>query len=295
MDEGYIVIATGGEYHSHLAANLALSIRRYDQKRGLAIVIDDAKQFNPYYKILFNSIIEKGDISSRIGTSLKLDLDHFSPFDRTLYVDSDSLLFRNPDPLWASLNGMSVAPSGYVSSDPEKKMFECHMNGKHSFKTVRELSVFSRTEKIMATDGYILYFENSPMADRFFSLARELYAGDQLSEISYPYKHEGEWTDEPLFSVAASRLGIFSPMPAYKPFRMPSVGINNAISWSFDLDHSEFAVAKVISWTGNVVEKVQVISGFFCHFPSPLRYKDYMILANRLRQEGGIPSLALES
>jgi hypothetical protein len=76
---------------------LALSYRRQNQLRPFAIVTDDSntKDLENYFDVVIPLNSTYG-----VGVVQKLNLDRYSPFDETLFVDSDYLFYKSPERIW---------------------------------------------------------------------------------------------------------------------------------------------------------------------------------------------------
>lgn len=101
MNKGILLIAIGDNYHQ-LAYNLLKSIRKHSPLLKVALITDDSK---PYYLKEFDQIIEPklGDMLE--GTilnpfKLKTLINQYTPFDKTLYLDVDSLCLKPIDKLF---------------------------------------------------------------------------------------------------------------------------------------------------------------------------------------------------
>jgi hypothetical protein len=80
-----------------MARALALSYRRQNPLRPFAIVTDDsnAKDLANYFDVVIPLNSAYG-----VGVVQKLNLDRYSPFDETLFVDSDCLFYKSPERIW---------------------------------------------------------------------------------------------------------------------------------------------------------------------------------------------------
>ena len=112
-DQGYITVATKLEEFLNFAINLRLSILYNDPDRPFCLVTDEtllSKITEFGLSHLFDEIlIYKGDY---ISWEIKLELYKLSPFEETFYIDSDSLMIKNPNPAWSLLNGKNFSVQG---------------------------------------------------------------------------------------------------------------------------------------------------------------------------------------
>ncbi|MBL8628775.1 MAG: hypothetical protein JNM81_04045, partial [Rhodospirillaceae bacterium] len=116
MIEGYIAIALDDARYLDLAANMALSVRRLDT-RPVSVVVNNAVPVPPAYTKIFDQIIVAPDDPSIRGAMNKARLLELTPYDRTMYVDADCLLF-NPriEFFWKKFAGQPFAVEGHRQS-----------------------------------------------------------------------------------------------------------------------------------------------------------------------------------
>jgi hypothetical protein len=97
LSERLITIAYGPEKYIRMARALALSYRRHNQRRPFAIVTDDrnTKDLENYFDLVIPLNPTYG-----VGVVQKLNLDRYSPFDETLFADSDCIFYKSPERIW---------------------------------------------------------------------------------------------------------------------------------------------------------------------------------------------------
>ena len=117
--EGYVLHTYGDERHLRNAVASALTIRRFDTHRPIALYTDD-NQRGKLVELGLDSIFSRVDIlpeEHRSIVGFKHHLHKFHPFERNLFVDSDMIWCRDPDPLWMHLSGYSFTATGTASAD----------------------------------------------------------------------------------------------------------------------------------------------------------------------------------
>lgn len=92
--EGYTTIAVGDNMYIEMALNLALSIRSKDS-RPICLLTDQKTIVKPEIAEYFDYIIRMSDEDCQVGAMNKINLFKYSPFDRTMYLDSDCLVVKN--------------------------------------------------------------------------------------------------------------------------------------------------------------------------------------------------------
>lgn len=92
---GFVTIATGGEIYYKLARNLLCSYR-FHNPDGLpfAIICDEENKFTSG----FDDVVLMDNPS--FSPVDKLRLSDLAPYDETIFIDSDCLVYRNLDGLW---------------------------------------------------------------------------------------------------------------------------------------------------------------------------------------------------
>jgi hypothetical protein len=117
--EGYVLHTYGAERYVVHAVVSVHTLRRYDNRRPVALYCPAAHA--DYLEAeglsdLFD-IIEILPEEHRSIVGFKHHLDKFHPFDRCLYVDADMIWCRNPDPLWRELTGKPFTATGLPKAD----------------------------------------------------------------------------------------------------------------------------------------------------------------------------------
>lgn len=117
--EGYIYVTYGPlEYLKHTVASV-VTLRRYDKERPVALVCSSShkaylKEQNLEY--LFDKILFLEDKHASI-VGFKHNVHHYRPFDRNLYLDSDVIWCKDPDPLWVAFSIYGYTITGNQISD----------------------------------------------------------------------------------------------------------------------------------------------------------------------------------
>ncbi len=116
---GYVYTSYGdSKYVKHAVASL-VSLRRYDRKRPVALVCDQhhIDFLRAHDKLdLFDKIVPLDPGHASI-TGFKHNIHAYMPFERNLYLDSDIIWCKDPDPLWVSLSVFPFTITGIQVSD----------------------------------------------------------------------------------------------------------------------------------------------------------------------------------
>ncbi len=276
--EGYIAIAFDDARYLDIAANLALSVRRVDA-RPISVLINSAVRFNPAYGALFAEVITVADDPALRGAMNKARLFELSPYDRTMYIDADCLLFSpRIEFFWRKYRDHPFAVEGHKQSSGP--VFACSLGEKDAATLCRLLDL----PALAVFNAGVMYFERTPGSKAVFDKVYELYNGPHRDALSYRYKHAGEYADEPYFGAALASLGI-------APFEPPvtqrlQVTTPNLLEAALDLDTGDLRIVK-----RTPRGKSQLWSGVLCHFCGLSPMDTYFGLADKLRAEAGLPAM----
>ncbi len=119
QSEGYIYVSYGAEkFLAHAVASLT-TLRRYDSSRPAILVCDPHHEEilrSKFDEKLFDDLLPLDPEHASI-TGFKHNLDRYMPFGRNLYLDSDIVWCKNPDPLWSQLSAYPFTITGILTSD----------------------------------------------------------------------------------------------------------------------------------------------------------------------------------
>jgi hypothetical protein len=191
MHNGILTIAIGKRYRS-MAKTLARSIWISNSKTKIAIVTDCPTDFDSMKErvIPIPHCAEYG-----AGVQQKLYLERYSPFDQTMFIDSDCLVFGSLDPLWASCFDQDFAVFGHDISDARS----------WGYFEQSDLKALGITGGVPQFNGGIYYFNRSKVSARIFEIARSFSGSYQQHQIA---NFRNGVADEPLFSIALAHCGL---------------------------------------------------------------------------------------
>lgn len=199
------MIATGHPYYARLAYNLLASIRYHDRDIPVAIAVagEGFGMLDDWAKIAFDHVI-----SIPLDPDpyrVKLDMDKFTPFDRTLYLDVDMIWGPNKTvkELLDILHGTS---------------FQCVVRDRKptdsaTFSQWMELTELQREYGF--TEAYdisseVIYFEGKPAV---FKAARKAYKNPKVA-----IKPFGKGLpDEAFFTIALETEKVTMPLMPWEP------------------------------------------------------------------------------
>ncbi len=117
--DGYVLHTYGAEKYLHHAVASVVTLRRYDAARPVALYCsDEHRQVLVQHGAdrLFDRI-ELLPEENRSIVGFKHHLHRFMPFEQNLYVDSDMIWCRDPDPLWTQLSPYAFTATGLERAD----------------------------------------------------------------------------------------------------------------------------------------------------------------------------------
>jgi hypothetical protein len=184
---GVLTLATPGDYLK--AIGLALSLRVSNP--GLPIAVACSPRVMPLVKPYFDVVVEEK--AGLRGFVHKVHLDEYSPFDETMFFDSDVLVFRPILPFvrnWG--DGPYYACGGYMTS------------GVSSFGLDRR-AVIERLgkQRLVVIDGAGHAFFRKPSCTAVFEFARKVTA-----EYADYVGAQARYADEDVLSVVLTSMDL---------------------------------------------------------------------------------------
>lgn len=185
---------------------LARSIRHHDDDAQLAVVTDAPSYFGEVY-----DHVVPVDLSLGSGVAQKLHLDRYSPFEETLFIDSDCLLYDSPEALWTFFSiedGFGVRSWG-----PLTRGDQCQ--GVRDFDQYLD---FFGLESVPNIKGGFYYFNGSKASTQVFRTARHIYEVREEAGLT-PFKN-APVADEVVIATAMRNCGL-DPIPLASPDDAP--------------------------------------------------------------------------
>jgi hypothetical protein len=197
---GILTLAVGKPKYIEMAKSLARSLILHDPNLMRGIITDSK---DPELGDLFTYRI---DLRPEYGSGLrqKMFLDRYTPFEETLFIDSDSLAVHSLDSFWSAFKsvpfgvcGMATLQTGDTDDSVDVPFILDHF----------------KLTSLPKFNGGAYYFKRTPESAAVFTTARELL--DRATELRFPNlalqaangPYDGP-TDEALYSVAMAIHGL---------------------------------------------------------------------------------------
>jgi len=194
MSCGVLTMAYGPESYLRMAKGLARSIRLRNPDFPLAIVTDRApSELRRCFDVVVPMNPDFGP-----GLAQKLHLDKYAPFDKTLYMDADSLVFKDLRLIWDQFRDcVGLGLLGFYL-DPGVPHY-----------AIDDLPSYLRKvgiPRIVLTNTGILYLDGSPTTTRVFETARAI--ATRAQDLGLKKHPAGFYNDEPIFGSVVELLGL---------------------------------------------------------------------------------------
>jgi hypothetical protein len=208
---GYLTMAVGSPHYLEMAVDMALSLREHT-RLPIAIAVDEPLRgvLAERYPSVFDEVVLL-PARYRDGRALKYGCAEASPFESTIFVDSDCLVLDELDFVLESLNGDPLAMVGELLTRTDD---EVH----HGFSTRELMTRFGLDRYLKSNSGLFCFRKSSAL--------------DVMEECFNCYVHEarpalrrsivlGRWVgDEIAFGIVGGRRRLSTlpePSPMYWP------------------------------------------------------------------------------
>ena len=196
--EGFITIAYGKPEYIRMAKAVVMSYRLFKPTRPFTVITDAdnrdelAKHFDTV--VLLNP--EYGN-----GVVQKLHLDLYTPYDTTVFIDSDCLFLKNPEIVWNC-----YAVGDFVMRGWRYLTGSTDYEAKEPYLFLRDVAETCRLEGISRIPHFnsgIMSWKKSAHAQKIFDDAREIYA--RRDRLGFTAFKNAPLADEPVFAIAMEK------------------------------------------------------------------------------------------
>lgn len=185
-EKGILLLALCHPYYGRMAYNLAMSIKSVDPSVHITLVYSGAgiSHINQRNMWVFDNKMQIEDDGKPFGT--KLRLKEFSPYERTLYIDADTVWVGKVTPsiLMDQLKGIAftgITEGFHDFNEPEKSQPSKNYFFWADVEEVKER--WALTERLYQWRSEFIYFEKCDKTDVMFNLAQSVYANPKLNKI----------------------------------------------------------------------------------------------------------------
>lgn len=282
--QGYLTLATGTPFYLDLAMNLVLSLKLNDPTRPVCVVTDRAMPIPDGYRTFIDQIVYLENKPGFHGCLNKLRMNEVSPFEETMFVDSDCILLKNDmDRHWAKLQS-----PGFCS--PGGKATSGRWYGFDIAEVIKKLGI----DYMRTLNSGVFYFRQGAETDHFFATALDLVEHHKELLGSF-HRNKLQLADEPFIGAALGKL--HTPTVSYEP-KEGSIQITtiNASGIHFDpfthtsqiTRHDDFRLL------GRFFPRKHVQhSPSFAHFVKLKPQAVYQHISDQLRDHFGLPRFAV--
>jgi len=172
MSKGILLMSFGSQIYGGYAYNMANSIRRFSDVK--IHLLTDEVSIDGFDKSVYSSIeiVDFDKDRGKIDPCLaKIKLFDRSPFDKTLYLDVDGIMLRNPDELFERFDGRTIYSQLMDFGKREDNISYARWA---SNKVVWDKFNLSEDSILPTVQTSIIYFEKS--AKLFFDKLKENYS-----------------------------------------------------------------------------------------------------------------------
>ena len=186
---GFITIAYGAVKYIKMGKSLARSIRFNSPGCKIAVVTDSNDQ---ELRSLFDYVVDL-NTDWPPGVAQKLYLDHYSPFDETIFIDSDCLVYKDLGQIWdyfQQLRDFGIKGYSYLKAE------DTHYS-------IEDLSICLgklKLNRMASFNSGVIYFNKSQTSLDVFTSAREIY--ERRQELTLKEFKNAPVNDEPIFALA---------------------------------------------------------------------------------------------
>jgi hypothetical protein len=268
---GILTLAHGERRYITMAKVLAETLRMHCGHIPRALITDSA---DPALANLYDIRIP---LQPEFGKGLqqKLYLDIYTPFEETLFIDSDCLVVRTVEGIWPLFAGTPVGVIGGPMRDG------------YWFGDIASIRSHFGLDSIPRFNSGMLYFDRGEETGKVFATAREIMRN--YDTLGFTPMRGGGRNDEPVLAVALAIHGVSAIDDGGSTMRTP-IGLRGPLSidvlrgtchFNKDGTQVEPAIAHFCGWRsrGFHYRREQVKLHLAAHSPLPTRLISHAVNA----------------
>lgn len=218
MTRGFVTLATGHIKYYKMALNMLRSFRLHNPDAKFAIICDKENEITKQFDTTV--ILEKTNGDYRDKFSLLIN----SPYDETIFIEPDCLIYRNLDSFWDILAGKSDFSCFGWNNGGIDCWFKTDETKKRLLEITPELNEHS--DAPLFNPGYFFIRKGekcNKMYNDCLAIANKIWEDEMLNKYP-PILCNGKLRDDPILNIAMSINGfICSATPsAGKCISLPS-------------------------------------------------------------------------
>ena len=195
MIRGFVTLATGNIIYYKMAANLLKSFRLHNKDVPFAIICDRTNEYTDMFDDMI--VLEKssGNYIDKFSLLIK------SPYDESIFIEPDCLIYRNLDFFWDLLSHESDCSSFGWNKGGVERWFCTDEAKKRLLEIVPEIN--EETVIPLFNPGYIFIRKGSKckkMYEDCLEIARRI-SEDPVLNVYTPLLCGGKLRDDPIFSI----------------------------------------------------------------------------------------------
>jgi hypothetical protein len=214
--QGIVLIAVNSPYYGRMAYNLAVTIKAADPNMPIAVIQGGAglNHLSDDQISIFDYITEAPEGVPPF--KLKLHLYDLSPFDKTLFLDSDMLLMtgQQPGELFRQLSGIQF--TGITEGWYDYQTQTDYGNVKYHYwcNPAQACELHDLKNRLYQWRSELLYFERCKETKALFKLALKLY---EKPLVDFKGFVDGAMPDELAFNLATAKLDMHPHVIKWQP------------------------------------------------------------------------------
>ncbi len=196
MTKGFITLATGNIKYFKMALNMLKSFRIHNPGMPFAILCDHHNQYTEQFDDVI--ILEQAYGDYRDKFSLLIN----SPYDETIFIEPDCLIYRNLDFFWDLLSQESDFSSFGWNGGGIDCWFKDENIKQHLYKLVPEIN--SNTDAPVFNPGY-LFIRRGPNCNKMYEDClhiANILSNDHVLGKYLPILCNNKLRDDPIFALS---------------------------------------------------------------------------------------------
>lgn len=246
---GIILLALGHPYYGRMAYNLAMSIKAVDSSVDITLVYTDGAiaHINHRNMWVFDNKMQIENTDQPFG--VKMQLYDLTPYERTLYIDADTLWVskQSPAKLLEQLKGVPFTGITEGFHDYEDHSKSDHSKNYFFWADLEEIketfplaSWSDKSKTIYQWRGEFIYFEQGEDAEELFSVMRAVYT--RARTMQTVKKFADHIPDELAINIGAAMCGIAPHVYKWKPTYWDRIN-GNSMPDIASLQHSYYVIS----------------------------------------------------